>query len=62
MDDSTSPERLLERRERAEARLNGYGWIDEAGSVVRIPIEQAMEEVAKRGWPSKSTAGDEDDE
>ena len=39
----------------AEARtLAGYGWIDKAHGIVRIPIDQAMRDVAAAGikdWP-----------
>lgn len=36
-------------RQREEERLNTYGWIDREAGVVRIPIEQAMELLLKRG-------------
>ena len=32
-------------------RLNTYGWVDKEQGVVRIPIEKAMEIVAKQGLP-----------
>jgi len=38
------------RAEEAEA-LHGYGWVDEKAGVVRIPIESAMDLLAKRGLP-----------
>jgi hypothetical protein len=31
--------------------LSSYGWVDKNAGVVRIPIEQAMEILAKRGLP-----------
>lgn len=34
-----------------EARLSGYGWINRAGGVARIPIDAAMRIVAERGVP-----------
>ncbi|HEX9924038.1 MAG TPA: c-type cytochrome domain-containing protein [Anaerolineae bacterium] len=46
----------LERRESAEARLSSYGWVDEAAGLVRIPVEQAMVEIATTGLPV-GTAG-----
>jgi mono/diheme cytochrome c family protein len=52
LDDKTSPEHLLEQREKAETQLNSYGWVDEASGVVRIPINQAMALVAERGLPA----------
>ncbi|HWL69538.1 MAG TPA: hypothetical protein VNS22_14285 [Geminicoccus sp.] len=36
--------------QRARAMLQGYAWTDRAAGRVRIPIEQAMEEVAQQGW------------
>lgn len=35
------------------ALLDGYGWVDRQGGVVRIPIERAMNLVAERGLPAK---------
>jgi hypothetical protein len=40
-------------REREEKRLSTYGWVDRANGVVRIPIERAMELVAREGLPSR---------
>ncbi|WP_027133219.1 hypothetical protein [Geminicoccus roseus] len=31
--------------------LEGYAWTDRAQGRVRIPIERAMEMVARQGWP-----------
>ena len=36
------------RHEMAE-RLGSYGWVDEGASVVRIPIEQAMDLLVEQG-------------
>jgi hypothetical protein len=44
--------RAKERRE-----LAGYGWVDRARGIVRIPIEQAMRDVAAAGindWPGNA--------
>jgi len=38
-------------REREEKNLATYAWIDRANGVVRIPIERAMELVAREGLP-----------
>jgi mono/diheme cytochrome c family protein len=59
VDDETSPEHLLEQREKAEAQLNSYGWVDEPSGVVRIPINQAMALVAEQGLPVGSEAVEE---
>jgi hypothetical protein len=34
-----------------DARLNGYGWIDEQNRIVYIPVEKAMALAAERGVP-----------
>jgi hypothetical protein len=34
--------------------LNGYAWVDQPKGVVRIPISQAIDILAKRGLPSHS--------
>jgi len=34
--------------------LTGYAWIDPKKGVVRIPVAQAIEVLAKRGLPSRS--------
>jgi hypothetical protein len=41
-------------RARQQGELAGYGWVDRARGVVRIPIDQAMRDVAAAGikdWP-----------
>jgi hypothetical protein len=54
------PEPRLERfpfaareslRKEEDARLTSYGWVDRNHGVVRIPIEKAMELIARRGVP-----------
>jgi hypothetical protein len=45
-----------------DAILTGYGWVDPNKNLVRIPIEEAMDLVAKRGLPYKaSPAGSTND-
>jgi hypothetical protein len=34
-----------------EAALLDYGWADQAGGVARLPVERAMELIARRGLP-----------
>lgn len=36
-----------------EAVLNSYGWVDKSSGSVRIPIERAMEILAKKGLPAR---------
>jgi hypothetical protein len=38
-----------------DAQLTNYGWADRERGVVRIPIERAMELLAERGLPTRST-------
>jgi hypothetical protein len=37
--------------------LNSYAWMDQAKGVVRIPISQAIDILAKRGLPSRPQPG-----
>ena len=34
--------------------LNGYAWVDPKQGIVRIPVDRAIEVLAKRGQPSRS--------
>ena len=36
---------------REAAILDSYAWVDEEAGIARIPIEQAMQLLAERGWP-----------
>lgn len=47
---------LYQLRARDEALLHGYGWVDRDAGLVRIPIERAIELVAKRGLPARTVA------
>lgn len=38
-------------RAQESAQLDSYGWVDRAHGIARIPIAQAMEDVAARGIP-----------
>ena len=37
--------------------LNGYGWVDQAHGVVRVPIDRAIDMLAQRGLPSRPQNG-----
>jgi len=53
---------LRDLRADEDAILTGYGWVDPNKNLVRIPIEEAMDIVAKRGLPYKaSPAGSDND-
>ncbi|MCS6953361.1 MAG: hypothetical protein RMK57_02685 [Bryobacterales bacterium] len=52
-----TPESDLEAVRRAEAALlNSYGWVDRDAGIVRIPIDRAMELLAERGLPARSSS------
>ncbi len=42
---------LEQLRVEENKRLNTYGWVDKEQGIVRIPVEKAMEVVAKQGLP-----------
>lgn len=43
---------LQAMRKREDARLNDYMWVDKASGRVTIPIEEAMQQLAKQGLPA----------
>src|SRR5215213_5504510 len=42
---------LRTTRESEEATLAGYGWVDRQAGLVRMPIDRAIDLVARRGVP-----------
>ena len=53
----TEPVRqLAEERAAEDQKLNSYGWVDKQHGVVRIPIGQAIDLLAKKGLPSRTQA------
>jgi len=48
---------LAEFRAREDRILHSYGWIDQTGGVVRIPISRAMELLAARGLSTNGSSG-----
>jgi hypothetical protein len=36
-----------------DATLNSYGWVDKDAGIVRIPVDRAMEILAKKGLPAR---------
>jgi hypothetical protein len=36
-----------------DKQLSSYGWVDQSKGIVRIPVDQALEAVAKRGLPAR---------
>lgn len=47
---------LLKMREADRAELAGYGWVDRKAGIAKIPIERAMDVVAKKGLPTADAA------
>lgn len=43
-------------RAQEQALLTSYGWVDRDNAIARIPIERAMELVARRGLPDYRSA------
>jgi hypothetical protein len=48
---------LMEMRAAEDKVLNGYGWVDQAHGVVRVPIDRAIDMLAQRGLPSRPQNG-----
>lgn len=55
--ETNEPIEINEFRVQEEKTLHSYGWIDQQAGVVRIPIDRAMELVARRGLPTRPQAG-----
>jgi len=47
---------IFEFRQRENAELREYGWVDRNAGTVRIPIDQAKELLLQRGLPSRAAA------
>jgi hypothetical protein len=56
---ATPKQYIRDLRAAEEAQLNSYGWVDEKAGIVRIPIDQAIDAVAKAGLPSRPVKPDE---
>ncbi len=50
---------IFEFRQRENAQLNDYGWVDRNAVTVHIPIEKAKELLLQRGLPSRPAASDD---
>ena len=48
-----APNELRQMRAAEEAALNSYGWVDKEAGVVKIPVDRAMEILAKKGLPAR---------
>jgi hypothetical protein len=47
---------IFEFRQRENAALREYGWVDRNAGTVHIPIEQAKELLLQRGLPSRASS------
>jgi hypothetical protein len=54
--EQNEPRDLEQYRETEQKLLNGYAWVDPQKGVVSIPIDQAIDLLAKRGLPSRQQA------
>ena len=48
-----APNELRQMRAAEEALLDSYGWVDKDAGIVRIPVDRAMEILAKKGLPAR---------
>ncbi len=40
-------------RQKEDALLNHYRWVDRSGGIVQIPIDRAMERLLEAGLPTR---------
>jgi uncharacterized protein (DUF58 family) len=45
---------MKQMRQQEDSRLKSYGWIDEEKGIVHIPIDRAIEMLAKKGLPART--------
>lgn len=50
------PAGLMRFRQREEAGLSSYAWIDQTAGTVRLPIAEAKKLMLERGYPTRTTA------
>jgi hypothetical protein len=48
-----APNELRQLRAAEEAALNSYGWVDKDTGIVKIPVDRAMEILAKKDLPAR---------
>jgi len=53
---ASPPSDLREMRAAEDKVLNHYGWVDQPGGAVHIPIDRAMEILVEKGLPVRATA------
>ena len=55
--ETNEPMEINDFRLQEDKTLYSYGWVDQLGGVVRIPIDRAMELLAQRGLPTRPQTG-----
>ncbi len=50
---TNEPANLADFRAREADKVETYGWVDEPGGIVRIPVERAKDLVLERGLPAR---------
>jgi hypothetical protein len=48
-----APNELRQMRAAEDAALSSYGWVDKDTGIVKIPVDRAMEILAKKGLPTR---------
>ena len=54
--ETSPPKNLKELREREDAVLTGWSWVDKEKGLARIPVARAAEIIAEKGLPSPAPA------
>lgn len=55
--DQTALRDIHKLRSEEEAQASGYGWVDEKKGVARIPVDEALQEVAREGLAPEAPGG-----
>ena len=48
---TNEPMNLLQQRDKEQKVLHGYGWVNQAAGVARMPIDEAKKLIVERGLP-----------
>jgi hypothetical protein len=59
---SAQPHLLRELRQSEQQRLTTYEWIDQPAGIARIPIDRAVDILAKKGLPTGVSRSEEHDD
>jgi hypothetical protein len=55
--ETSEPTEIRDFRLQEEQQLHSYGWVDQPSGVMHIPIDRAMELIARRGLPTTPATG-----